>query len=194
MQKFVIVSFLACGALFAQPQLPSEPQPTPITVEERVEWFRHATVGVPTMVAGVIPAGFGTLFNRPKEYGTHWDGFGKRYGIRLTGSSTSNAMEASLGAVWGEDPRYYRLGRGQGFKRRLKNALVQAFVDHDRHGNVMPAYARYMAIPGSNFLSNTWRPGSEANVSGALLRTGLGFLDRAASNLFNEFWVSVHHH
>jgi hypothetical protein len=46
----------------------------------------------------------GTLYNSPHEYGAHWTGFGECYGMRLTGISVSNGMEASLGAAWGEDP------------------------------------------------------------------------------------------
>lgn len=55
----------------------------------------------------------------------------------------------------------------------------------------MPAYARYVAIPGSNFLSNTWRAYSEATVGRAFVRTGFGFLGRAGSNTFHEFWPDV---
>ena len=31
-------------------------------------------------------------------------------------------------------------------------------------GHYAPAYARFIAIPGSNFLSNTWRADSEADA------------------------------
>ena len=55
----------------------------------------------------------------------------------------------------------------------------------------MPAYARYVAIPGNNFLSNTWREPSEATNSSAAYRTGLGFLGRMAGNAFMEFWPDV---
>jgi len=32
----------------------------------------------------------------------------------------------------------------------------------DRQGQLMPACARYIAIPGNNFISNAWRAKSEA--------------------------------
>src|SRR5438876_11718281 len=81
---------------------------TPIGSEERLKWFAVSTVGAPSLIGGMFSAGFGTLVDSPSEYGTHWDGFGKRYGMRLTGISTGNLMEAGIGAVWGEDPRYFR--------------------------------------------------------------------------------------
>ncbi len=80
----------------------------PITPHQRVAWFANSTVGTRSLAGGLFAAGFGTARDAPHEYGPHWEGFGKRYGMRLTGVSTGNAMEASLGSLWGEDPRYFR--------------------------------------------------------------------------------------
>ncbi|HEY7615282.1 MAG TPA: hypothetical protein VH744_00625, partial [Terriglobales bacterium] len=80
----------------------------PITGEQRFRWFVNNTVGPASLGAGILSAGLGTARNNPEEYGPTWEGFGKRYGMRLTGVSTGNAMEAGLGSLWGEDPRYFR--------------------------------------------------------------------------------------
>src|SRR5579863_2586189 len=100
-KRFLI--FAACcitqGAAFGQ----TSDSDGAVTGSERLKWFAEATVGPATLLGGAVSAGFGTLINRPSEYGTHWNGFGARYGMRLTGISTGNAMEAGLGAIWGED-------------------------------------------------------------------------------------------
>lgn len=166
------------------------PAPQPITAAERLQWVTVSTVGPTSLAAGVISAGWGTLFNNPREYGPHWEGFGQRYGMRLTGISTSNAMEAGLGALWGEDPRYNRVG-DESFGRRVRHIVAMTFMAPNGNGGLMPAYARYVAIPGNNFLSNTWREPSEATKSRAVFRTGLGFLGRMAGNAFEEFWPDV---
>ncbi len=155
-----------------------------------MQWFAASTVGPPSLIGGTISAAWGTLFNAPKEYGPHWDGFGKRYGMRLTGVSVSNAMEAGLGSLWGEDPRYFR-AEGQPFKKRIGRIAKMTFLASHSQGRTMPAYARYAAISGNNFLSNTWRPDSEATARHALERTLTGFLGRMASNAFAEFWPDV---
>jgi len=165
-------------------------QETPITGAERLKWVTLSTVGPPSLIGGVFGAGFGTLINQPSEYGSHWEGFGKRYGMRLTGIATSNLMEAGLGAIWGEDPRYPRLAEGP-FGRRLHHALKMTFVAPNQNGGMRPAYARYMAIAGNNFLSNTWRADSEATTGDASLRIAIGFFGRMGSNLFAEFWPDV---
>ncbi len=164
--------------------------PAPLTAEKRLEWFATNTVGPTSLAGGIVSAGWGTLFNQPREYGPHWEGFGKRYGMRLTGVSTQNAMEAGIGAIWGEDPRYPRAA-GQPFKRRVVNIIKMSFLARDQGGREVPAYARYMAIPASNFLSNSWRADSEATVGRASLRTLLGFAGRIAGNAFAEFWPDV---
>ena len=118
-----------------------------------------STVGPQSLLGGVVSAGWGTLFDRPSEYGTHWHGFGKRYGMRLTGVSVSNAMEASISAIWGEDPRYQR-SQSESFKGRVGHVVKMTLLAENRHGQMMPAYARYIAISGNNFISNvlTARP------------------------------------
>jgi hypothetical protein len=65
------------------------------------------------------------------------------------------------------------------------------FVAPNSDGRIRPAYARYAAIGGSNFISNAWRPDSEANAGHAAIRVGLGFLGRMTSNAFYEFWPDV---
>jgi hypothetical protein len=138
----------------------------------------------------LVDAGFSTGTNSPREYGPHWDGFGKRYGLRLTGVSTGNAIEASLGAVWGEDPRYFR-AVGQPFKTKVVHVVKMTFLAQNRDGGTMPAYARLVAIPANNFLSNSWRPDSTTNTDDALLRSLVGVAAKMASNAFAEFAPDV---
>ena len=125
--------------------------------------------------------------DKPKEYGPHWGGYADRYGMRLTGISTGNAMEAGLGAIWGEDPRYFQ-SKNRTIQGRIGNAMRMTFLARQRDGSYGPAYARYIATPGNNFLSNTWRADSEANSKDAALRTLWGFLGRMGGNAFQEFW------
>jgi hypothetical protein len=163
----------------------------PITGKQRVEWAAISTVGPASLLGGIVSAGWGTLFNTPHEYGPHWEGFGDRYGMRLTGVATSNAMEAGLGAIWHEDPRYWRKGDAAPFKDRIKHVFKYTFLAVDDSGAARPAYARYIAYAGNNFLSNTWREESEADASHALERTATAFLGRIAGNTWAEFWPDV---
>jgi hypothetical protein len=164
----------------------------PITAHERVQWAVKGTIGPASLTAGLFSAGWGTLFDQPKTYGPHWQGFGDRYGMRLSGLALSNSMEAGLGAIWGEDPRYKR-DEGAPFFDRLGHAAKMTFMAQNRDGSVMPAYARFIAIPGSNFISNAWRAPGDDTAGNAAVRIGLGFFSRFGSNTFDEFWPDVKH-
>jgi hypothetical protein len=191
---------LILGSLFAAGQnvrsssegkLPSAPY-QPITQRQRLNWILDNTIGPETLTVGLFSAGIGTGRDAPHEYGPHWGGFADRYGMRLTGVSTGNVIEAELGALWGEDPRYRDFRNANDpLKERIRRVVVMTFVAHSRHGNLMPAYARYVATPGNNFLSNTWRVNSEATTQAAILRTAWGFAGLMGKNAFTEFWPDL---
>ena len=163
----------------------------PITMGGRFDWFRTSSVGpVSLLLAGPISAGFGTAVDHPKEYGTHWDGFGKRYGMRLTGISTGSAIEASLGSLWSEDPRYFP-SPDRHFGARVKYVVKSTFLAPHRDGTWHPAYARFAGNVGNNFLSNTRRADSEAGAGDAAIRCIWGVTNRMAGQAFAEFWPDV---
>ena len=122
----------------------------PITGRQRWRWFISQSVGPPSLAVGVVSAGIATARDKPFEYGPGWEGFGKRYGIRLSGVVTGNAMNAGLGALWGEDPRYFRVGDGP-LGHRMRNIVVMTFMARRSDGHLAPAYARYIATPETIF-------------------------------------------
>ncbi len=159
----------------------------PITGQERLSWIVKNTLWPQHLAGGVITSAVGTALDHPREDGPHWGGFGERFGVRLTGVATSNVMEAGFGALWGEDPRYFPVPEDS-FGGRVKNVIKMTFLARRPDGNFAPAYARYIAVPGNNFLSNAWRPDSEADVQHALVRTAEGFAGRMGANAWDEFW------
>ena len=162
----------------------------PITPGESLRWFITSTIGLPHRAGGIFVSAVGTALDRPIEYGPHWEGFAGRYGMRMACSATGNAMEASAGRIFREDPRYFRVP-DRPLKTRTGNVVRLTFTARGDDGNFGPAYARYMATFGNNFLSNTWRVHSEANAQHALLRTAGDFAGRMAANAWEEFGPDV---
>jgi hypothetical protein len=164
----------------------------PITGIGRLDWVVKNTIGPASLEIGVLSAGWGTVFNHPREYGESFDGFVKRYGLRLSGIATSNVAEASLGVIWAEDPRYHRddqLPFGKRFTRTLKMTFMS-----ERNGQEIPAYARFIAIAGTNVLSDSWRPDSDRGPVNTIDRIGMGFGGRLLGNMYEEFWPDVKKH
>jgi hypothetical protein len=172
-----------------RPQLEDVPY-EPITARQRLRWFITNPLMPSHLLGGGISSALGTAMDRPKEYGPHWGGFADRFAMRMPSIIVGNAMEASLGTITREDPRYFRVP-DKSFGARVKNVVKQTFEARRPDGNYAPAYARYTAYAGSNFLSNEWRVDSESNVHDAVLRTGEGFIGKMAGNAFAEFWPDV---
>jgi hypothetical protein len=156
----------------------------------RVQWFALATVGPASTMGGLASAGYGVLTHEPPEYPPNTKGFGQRFGMRLSGVATGNAINASLGAIWGEDPRYARHG-GPEFGARVKRIVGHTFVTRYSDGETRFAWARLAGNVGNNSLSNLWRVQSEVGVRPTVERISFGFLGQMAGNAFAEFWPDV---
>jgi hypothetical protein len=158
-----------------------------LTLSARYQWAAWSSVSAPKLAGFAISSGISTLGNHPEEYGPHWEGFGKRLGMRLASSATATMMEASIGALWDEDPRYVRAA-GQPLKKRLAHVAKMTFLARNRNGDLMPAYARYISVPANSYMTNAWRADSEADGRHAAIRIPMAFLSRAIGNTFTEFW------
>jgi hypothetical protein len=190
--------FLLTGA----PDMPPSPDPqstqtsnppsAPITGAERLEWVVKSTIGPASLEIGVLSAAWGTGFDHPREYGQTFEGFADRYGLRLTGVAASNVAEASLGVIWDEDPRYHP-DPNLPFRQRFGRTLKMTFMSN-RKGELIPAYARFIAIAGTNVLSDSWRPNSDRGPVNTIDRIGLGFGGRLLGNMYEEFWPDMKKH
>ena len=187
-----VLLMLACTFCFVEnisaQSLTADPADDSISSSKRVRWTIQSTIGPGSLVTGVFSSAWGTANNIPTEYETHFSGFAKRYGMGLTDIAASNTMEASLGTLWNEDPRYVP-SHEKGLLQRVKYASRMTFFAQRRDAGPAPAYARYIAITASNFMSNSWRVNSESTVSSALTRTALGFAGRFVGNVIRELWA-----
>jgi hypothetical protein len=159
-----------------------------VTPWQRLGWFDQKTFGSSNLGGSIFIASWDTLLDRPKEAGPHWEGFGERYGVSVSTNAVSNALEAGLGAIWHEDPRYRRDGARVPFKSRLGHVVEWTVLAPNRDGELRPAYARFIAFSGSSFISNSWREPSDTGAAHSLDRIAFGFLGRMGSNAVEEFW------
>ena len=171
-----------------------EPGPTvAVTPTQRLVWFDKKSFGVQNLGGAIPVAAWLTFRDQPREAGPHWRGFANRYSVSVSTTALSNAMEAGLGAIWGEDPRYFRDRAGASMKSRLGRVVKWTVVAPNRSGELRPAYARFIAISGSSFMSNGWREPSDTDAEHSLSRIGYSLIGRMASNAFDEFWPDVKH-
>jgi hypothetical protein len=157
---------------------------------QRLGWFARSSFGVNAQASSLVMAGISTWRNIPHDYGPHWEGFADRYGVRIADRTATNGLEAGFGYFWGEDPRYFRVPE-KPLGDRMWNTIKMVGVTHNRSGDEMPAYARFIAMPGAVFLSNAYRPDSENKTNDALGRLGTSIGTRFLHNVAVEFWPDV---
>lgn len=171
--------------------IPAPPVATPITGGQRIKWIVKGTVGPKSLfIVGPLSAGWSTLWNTPEEWGQSWEGFGKRYLQREANVAISNTIEAGLGAIWGEDPRFVPSHR-QGIWPRARFAAKTVLLAPRRDGHLAPAYARYASNVFNNVIENTWLPPSVTTPGQTALAAAAGLGGRLAGNLWDEFWPDV---
>jgi hypothetical protein len=173
-----------------QPTGPSTDTYVPISGAQRVEWIVDGTIGPRSLGVGILAASWRTGFNVPQEWGKTWSGFGKRYLEREADVAISNTIEAGLGAIWAEDPRYIPSGR-HGVWPRARHALKTVFLAPRSNGHLAPAWGYYAGNVFNNVIENTWLPPSATTWGQTAVRGANGFLGRAADNLWEEFWPDV---
>ena len=163
----------------------------PIDRDERVCWIIGGAVGARSLLAvGPLGALWQTGFNQPSEWGRTWQGLGKRYAQREADVAISNTIEAGLGALWGEDPRYIPSGR-PGIWRRARYAIKTAFLAQRPDGHLAPAWGRLAGNTVNNVIENTWLPPSATTPGQTAVRSALGFASRLGGNIWEEFWPDV---
>jgi hypothetical protein len=163
----------------------------PITASQRVEWITDGTIGLRSvLIVGVMSASFQTGVNTPSEWERSWSGFGERFLQREADVALSNSLEAGVGALWGEEPRYIRAGRGT-IGDRARYAIKTAFLAQHVDGTLHPAWGRYVGNTVNNVIENAWLPPSATTPGQTVLRSVFGMLTRIGGNAFEEFWPDV---
>lgn len=163
----------------------------PVTRTQRLTWIVDGTIGPRSLFAvGPLGAGLQTALNWPSDWQQSWSGVAKRYGHREADVAISNTIEAGLGALWGEDPRYIPSGR-RGIGPRSRYAIRTAFLAQRRDGHLAPAWGRYAGNVVNNLIENTWLPPSATTVGQTVSRSLLGLLGRIGGNAWEEFWPDV---
>jgi hypothetical protein len=185
------LSSVLIGIHSAAAQSPSFADPyLPITAAQRATWVVNGSIGVRSLAVGVISDAWLTAWNTPEEWGRGWSGIGKRYVSREASVTISNSIEAGLGAIWGEDPRYFR-APGASLGSRVGYAAKAAVLTRRRDGRLAPAWGRYTGTIVGNVVENTWLPPSATSPRDVAVRSTTGVLGRFGSNLFEEFWPDI---
>jgi len=179
---------LAGGCVFFDPGSTTVDNYEPISGEQRAAWIACGTFGVSSLAIGAANASFPRWFNTLDEWKRAQAGFAERFGRRELNVAVSHGVEGGLGAIWGEEPRYVRLGDRSGLWRRVGYSLLIVVAAQRRNGGLAPAWGRYSGNVASKALESISLPSESSGFGETAKRTAEGYLmGNAVGNLLGEF-------
>jgi hypothetical protein len=163
---------------------------TPLTLEDKFGIYLKKTYGPGALLKSAAISGINQARNQPAEWGRGWEGYGDRFASSMGQSAVSNTISFGVGALRGEDPRYFPSGQTR-TSARIRSALAQTFVVHTDQSGSTVAIGRIAGAFGGGFVSRTWqREGHGILWSGA--KSGaISLTFSAASNVIREFWPDI---
>jgi hypothetical protein len=168
-----------------EPEAAIDSLPRPITPHQRREWVAEGILAPKSLGTGVMIGTWQSAIGSPKEWQGS-SGFTKRVLTNQADNGISKGIEASLGMLWGEDPRSTPSGR-HSFNSRLGYAMMTVVVAQRPDGHLAPAWGRFAGAIGSNVVKNAWLPSRLTTPKGTAGRVATGLLGRLATNLWQEF-------
>lgn len=144
-----------------------------------------------TFVFTSITASIEQATDEKTDYGQGVMGYAKRYGADFTDGFTNELFVTGVfPTLLHEDPRYYRLGHGSGWKR-TGYALSRILIAHSDSGNQRINASEFLGNFASGALSITYYPQSERNISGVFTRMGVEISYDALFNVMKEFYPDL---
>ncbi len=110
-------------------------------------------------VGWITSAGYSHLVNGSPNYGTDSGAFGMRLGATAVRATSQNMLGNALFApLFHQDPRYYKLGKGNNFLRRAIYAATRAVITRNDDGANRPNYSLLAGNLAGAALTNAYYP------------------------------------
>ncbi len=128
---------------------------------------------------------------KTREWGNSASGLAERYAAAFADETISTFMrKAVVPSVLRQDPRYFRLGQGNLFKR-TGCAFSRTLVEKNDTGNWTFASSNLIGMALGATISNVYYPAQERSISSTLSRFGTQFAVNCLDNWVREYWPDV---
>lgn len=127
-------------------------------------------------------------------YGPGMKGFGKYYGVALTGDITGEFFGTFLiPTLAHQDPRYHRMPNAS-IPRRVGHAIVQIVWTKGDDGRDMPNYGTIFGMAAADMLGNLYVPDQHTGPGPTAQRWATGMASAPIDNFITEFLPDVARH
>jgi hypothetical protein len=112
-----------------------------------------------SMAGWILSAGYSHVTNGSPNYGTNSEAFGQRFGASVARDISEGVFSDSIMAsVLHEDPRYYKMGRGHSFVKRVVYAGTRPLIGRTDGGRTTLNFALLTGTLGGAVLTNAYYP------------------------------------
>ena len=165
---------------------------TPMTVSDKVKGGLKNSVSLFSMTGWLASAGYEQLTNGSPNYGTDSGAFGQRLGIGAVHGISNGVFSTSLFApIFHQDPRYYVLGPGHPFPKRLVHAVTRSIISRTDSGRSIPNYALFAGNAAGAALTVIYYPAQNTTFSEVARAFGTSLGGSAFGFVVNEFLVDA---
>jgi len=163
----------------------------PLSTRQKFHMAWQDSLDPGTFVLAAAFAGKSQLTNADPSFGQGVKGYAHRFVTSYADWAIGDYMtEAVVPSLLHQDPRYFRLGHGGGF-RRLGHAVGQIFWTRMDNGGHMFNFSEVVGNAAAVAISNAYYPDERTagdNISRLGVQVGLDM----AGNVLKEFWPDLH--
>ncbi len=166
----------------------------PMTSKQKYQLFFKSSTDWYQFAITAIDGGLSMAGNEYASYGEGVEGFAKYWGAAYADTFDGNLWgNAILTSWWKEDPRYYRMGHGNFFKRAGYSAVTTVWCKRDK-GTWGPNYANVAGNFIGGTISNLYYPANDRGVELTLGRGASVTYEGIVGAEIAEFWPDIIQH
>jgi hypothetical protein len=164
----------------------------PMTVHDKVVSGFKDSFAPSSAASWLATSGWQQLRNSSPNYGTDAGAFGQRLGAATIRATSEGVFRESLFApIFHEDQRYYIMGKGHPFSKRLVYAATRSIVTRTDTGHATPNFARLAGNAAASALTIPYYPAQNTTFSAVAATFGGSLGGSALSFVFDEFIVDA---
>lgn len=172
----------------------SNGQSAPLSPKQKFQLMFKSSTDPWIFFLTAVDGGISMEDDEYKSYGQGVEGFAKYWGAAYADTFDGNFWgNAVLPSWWHEDPRYFRLGHGNFFRRAAYSASTTLWCKRDS-GKWGPNYANVAGNFIAGGISNLYYPSNDRGVVLTLTRGASVTYEGVVGAELAEFWPDIAQH
>ena len=164
----------------------------PMTVHDKVVSGFKDSFSTSSAAGWLSTAGWQHLRNSSPNYGTDAGAFSQRLGAATIRATSEGLFRESVFApLFHEDPRYYLMGKGHPFFKRIVYASTRSIITRTDSGHATPNFARLAGNAAGSALTIPYYPAQNTTFSAVASTFGGSLGGSALSFVVDEFLVDA---